>query len=225
MHPRTGCAHAHSPAPILGPLPARQCPRASPLLPRPERPLPPASLGPLLLSEPPPSGSPRCSYLRPSSIRLSGGGPEPASSSAGPAAAGGEDAAAAPRSHPVEHLLAPGLGVRAPGPGLVPRVCGRPPAGKQEELTEEARSPPARPAAEQSEPRGAERAPRLREGTKGAGAGAGARGRGLARRGRARRARPRGSRAAGPSRQWAGGRKTQRNLVSCGVSWVHQHPP
>lgn len=120
MHPRTSSAHAHPPAPTLRPLPRPT------MLPRPPASAQAgatASLGSLLPGEPPPSGSPRRSYLRPSGIRLSGGGPTPASS-VGPAAAGGEDAAAAPRSPPPPGFapLTPGPCARAPGLGLAPRV-------------------------------------------------------------------------------------------------------
>lgn len=215
MHPRTGCAHAHPPAPTLGPLPRATMPPGRPAsaqagataasrIPRSfvAQRAPSLGVAPLLLPSRlqlqaerrrrPGAGLLLCRPGRRGGRGCCGRSPQPSD--------GAPPGAGTPRSRS--------------GSGLGPRARGRQPVGKQEALTEEDRPPPARPAAEQSERRGAERAPRLREGTKGAGAGAGARGRGLARRGRARDARPRGCPAAAPSRQWAGGRKTRRNLVS-----------
>ena len=108
------------------PRPDNACGPAAPLRTRPGLPRPPASLGPLLPIEPPPSGSLR--LLLPSPFqhqaerRVAG---DPAPSSPGPGAAGTEDAAAPPRT-PLPTSCSPswrpGLRVRAPGPGLAPRV-------------------------------------------------------------------------------------------------------
>lgn len=220
VHPRTGSAHAHPPARTRGLSHARQRPGADPLLPRLGPPPPPEALGPLLPGKPLPSRSPRCSYLRPSSIRLSGGDPEPASS-AGPAAAGGEDAAAAPGS-PSPH---PGLSPRgrrdtalAPDPGLAPRV--RPAGGR--EAGEAERGSPAAAYAPRGQAQRAERSEQPGSGREQKGLALGRAPEGGAWRGGGGHAgaRPCGSRAKAPSRQWAGGQKTRRNPVARSLAAV-----